>query len=73
MTNAFTRCISCGGETIDKIEGKYSITVRNRKTTIPGIEYYSCARCGETFMDLENERKIDAYLKAESGHAMSAK
>jgi DNA-directed RNA polymerase subunit RPC12/RpoP len=30
---------------------------------IPDIERYTCARCGETFLDLDNETKIDGYLQ----------
>jgi YgiT-type zinc finger domain-containing protein len=63
MNSRIDRCISCDSDKITKKKGFFSANVRGETVKIPGIEYYVCSRCGETFLDLDNESKIDRYLK----------
>ncbi len=63
MTDIFTCCIVCRSENINRIRGAFPIMIHDKSWKVPGIEYYVCAQCGEKFMDLDNESKIDAYLK----------
>jgi len=63
MNNTFTYCIACQSDNIQKVRGAFQITIAGKKMKVPNIEYYICSQCGEQFMDLDNESKIDAYLK----------
>ena len=63
MNNMFSRCIACQSENIHKVRGVFQINMTNKEIKVPNIEYYTCSQCGEQFMDLDNEIKIDAYLK----------
>lgn len=63
MASSITRCISCGGDKLTKKRGPFPAVVHSKTVKIPGIEYYVCSRCGETFLDLNNEAKIDLYLE----------
>lgn len=63
MTNRITHCISCDSDKITKKKGPFSVSVCGETVKIPGVEYYACPECGETFLDLDNETKIDLYLK----------
>jgi YgiT-type zinc finger domain-containing protein len=71
MTNQFSRCIACHSEKINKVRGAFPVTVHEKTLMIPNIEYYVCTQCGEKFMDLDNENKIDAYLKNKNLHVAS--
>ena len=63
MTRPITRCVSCGSTDIRNARGQFSVTAHGEMVNIPDIERYTCARCGETFLDLDNETKIDGYLQ----------
>jgi len=63
MSSQITRCISCDSDKIMKKKGPFSAAVSGTTVKIPGIEYYVCSECGETFLDLDNETKIDLYLE----------
>jgi len=63
MSNRITHCIACDSDRIAKKRGLFSVTVHGQIVKIPAIESYTCATCGETFLDLDNEAKIDAYLE----------
>ena len=71
MTDTFTRCIACRSEKIDKVRGAFPIVIHDKSWKVPGIEYYVCAQCGEKFMDLDNEGKIDAFLKSKNLYVTS--
>jgi len=62
MSNKITRCISCGSDKIRKKRGLFPVNVRGETERIPDIDCNICSRCGETFLDLDNETKIDLYL-----------
>jgi YgiT-type zinc finger domain-containing protein len=62
MSNRIIRCISCQSDKIKKKRGMFPATVRGESVKIPDIEYYICSQCGETFLDLDNETKIDLYI-----------
>jgi len=68
MSNEFKYCIGCQNDNIKKVHGSFQITIEGKKMKVPNIEYYICSQCGEQFMDLENESKIDAYLKRKRAH-----
>jgi YgiT-type zinc finger domain-containing protein len=68
MSSIFTHCIACQSDKIRKVQGSFSVTIQDKTLKIPHIEYYECSQCGEKFMDLDNESKIDAYLKRKSVH-----
>ena len=58
-----TRCIACQSDKIKRKRGLFPVTVRGEEVKIPDIEHYVCSNCGETFLDLDNETKIDLYLE----------
>ena len=63
MTNAITYCISCQSRKIKKKRGSFPATVHGKTVRIPGVEYYCCSDCGEMFLDLDNEAKVDRYME----------
>jgi YgiT-type zinc finger domain-containing protein len=63
MSNRITRCISCHSDKIVKKRGAFPAPIRGKTVKIPNVEYYVCSQCGETFLDLDNETKIDLYLE----------
>ena len=63
MTSPITQCISCGSDTLQKKRRGFPVTVHGTTLKVPNIEFYVCSRCGETFLDLDNETKVDLYLK----------
>jgi YgiT-type zinc finger domain-containing protein len=65
MSNAITTCIVCQSAQIKKKRGSFPVTCHDKTVEVPGIESYHCSQCGETFLDLDNETKIDAYLKSQ--------
>jgi YgiT-type zinc finger domain-containing protein len=71
MSNPFTCCITCHSEKINKVRGAFPVAIHDKTWKVPNIEYYVCTQCGEKFMDLDNESKIDAYLKNKNLHVAS--
>ena len=65
MNSAITNCIVCGNAQIKKRRGRFSVVTHGKTVEVPGIESYHCSKCGETFLDLDNEAKIDMYLERE--------
>jgi len=63
MSNAMTNCISCGSGKIKRKRGPFPATVHGKTVKVPSVEYYCCSDCGETFLDLDNEAKLDRYLE----------
>ena len=63
MNNKINICISCGSKKIEKCRDELSIAIKGRVQKVPNIEYYACLSCGEKFTDIENETKIDVFLK----------
>ena len=63
MNNNFTNCIACDSAQVKKRLGRFSIIYQGKAVEVPGIESYCCSKCGETFLDLDNEAKIDMYLQ----------
>ncbi len=72
MSNAIAHCISCQSEKIRKKRGAFPVTVHGKAVKIPNVEWYECAQCGETFLDLDNESKIDVYLERHRAGTVSA-
>ena len=72
MNNRITHCIACNSVRIAKKRGGFPVTIRGKTIRVPNIERYVCAECGETFLDLDNEAKIDAYLKPRRTRALAA-
>ena len=72
MNSKITHCISCNSVKIAKKRGSFPVSIRGKTIRVPNIERYVCAECGETFLDLDNEAKIDAYLKPRRTRALSA-
>ena len=68
MNDVFKYCIACQSDNIQKVRDAFQITVAGKKMKVPDIEYFVCLQCGEQFMDLDNESKIDAYLKRKHAH-----
>jgi YgiT-type zinc finger domain-containing protein len=71
MTNKITRCISCDSESIRRRKGIFPASVGGATVDIPDIEYYVCGKCGETFLDLDNESKIDLFLAQRREQALA--
>ena len=63
MSNSITHCISCGNDKLQKKRRGFHVTVHGKTLNVPNIEFYVCSRCGEIFLDLDNETKLDLYLK----------
>jgi YgiT-type zinc finger domain-containing protein len=63
MTSQITHCISCDSDKITRKKGLFPVTAHGEAMKVPDIEYHVCSRCGETFLDLDNEGKIDLYLE----------
>lgn len=63
MSNSITHCISCGNDKLQKKRRGFRVTVHGKTLNVPNIEFYVCSRCGETFLDLDNETKVDLFLK----------
>jgi YgiT-type zinc finger domain-containing protein len=55
----FERCPICNSKNIKITLGDFQFG----KYTIPEIEYCSCESCGEKLTNVENEEKIDFYVK----------
>jgi YgiT-type zinc finger domain-containing protein len=72
MSKSIAHCISCQSEKIRKKRGALPLTVHGKVVKIPNVEWYECAQCGETFLDLDNESKIDAYLERQRTSTVSA-
>ena len=62
-------CPTCGSRKIKKSKGPFEIVVRTKKVPVPNVEYHHCQNCGERFTDIENEKRIDAYLTSKRRHA----
>ncbi|MBU4273733.1 MAG: YgiT-type zinc finger protein [Planctomycetes bacterium] len=71
MSNSITHCISCGSDKLEKKRRGFPVTVHGTALKVPNIEFYTCSRCGETFLDLDNETKLDLYLKRRRTSAKS--
>jgi len=63
MTSTIAHCIVCQSAQIKKKRGSFSVTCHENTVEVPDIESYHCSQCGETFLDLDNETKIDVYLE----------
>lgn len=63
MSNKITRCIACQSDKIRRKRGLFPVTVHGEMVKVPDVEYYACSKCGETFLDLDNETKIDIHLE----------
>jgi len=63
MSSTITQCISCQSDQIKKKRGSFSVTSHGKTVKVPNIESYCCCQCGETFLDFDNEIKIDSYLE----------
>ena len=72
MSDKITRCIACRSGEIAKKRGRFPVTVHGKTVVVPRIESHTCSRCGETFLELDNEAKIDAYLKPRRTRALTA-
>ena len=72
VSGKITRCIACRSDKIVKERGGFPVTIRGKTVKVPNVERYVCAECGETFLDLDNEAKIDPYLKPRRTRALAA-
>jgi YgiT-type zinc finger domain-containing protein len=72
MSNRIIHCITCQSDKIKRKQGMFPVTVHGEIVKIPGIESYVCPECGETFLDLDNETRIDAYLEQHQPHPATA-
>ncbi len=72
MNNRTTRCIACRSDKVRKKRGLFPVTIRGETVKVPDIEYHICSQCGETFLDLDNETKIDLYLKQHGARAAAS-
>ena len=72
MSSRITRCIACESDKIRRKRGLFPATVHGETVKIPNMEYYVCSACGETFLDLENETKIDLYLEQHRPRAVAS-
>ena len=59
-----TICPSCGSEKIKKIRDKWTGKFQSQTYTIPMLEFYECANCGEKIYDPLAMRKIEAHPPA---------
>ncbi len=59
-----TTCPSCGGKKIKRVQRNWTRSLNGKKYTVPKLEYYECADCGEKVYDREAMRKIEAHSPA---------
>jgi YgiT-type zinc finger domain-containing protein len=52
-----------------KLHGDFTVLSQGKKVRVRNVDYYRCPRCGEEFMDLENELKIDRTVSKRSAAA----
>jgi len=64
-----TTCPSCGSRKVKKVRGVLEVRGKKKNISVPDIEYHRCSQCEETFTDIENEKRIDAYLSRKGKHA----
>ena len=55
-------CPTCASRRIKKVKGSLEVHIKSKSVVVPNIEYHQCEKCGETLTDIENEKRIDAYL-----------
>jgi YgiT-type zinc finger domain-containing protein len=66
MTSSISRCVSCGKDKLIKHHGDFTVLSQGKKVRVRNVDYYHCPRCGEEFMDLDNELKIDRSVSKRS-------
>jgi len=59
-----TICPSCGSDKIKKIRDKWNGKFQNQTYTVPMLEFYDCADCGEKIFDPQAMRKIEDHSPA---------
>ncbi|HEY3138143.1 MAG TPA: YgiT-type zinc finger protein [Blastocatellia bacterium] len=56
-----TTCPSCGSKKIKRVRGDSIRNFNGKEYTVPDLEYYECADCGEKVYDRDAMRKIQKY------------
>ena len=57
-------CPSCGWNEIKKVRRKWIGTYKGKSCTVPNLQYYECAECGERIYDRDAMREIEAHSPA---------
>jgi YgiT-type zinc finger domain-containing protein len=59
-----TICPTCGSDKIKKVQRDWTGEFKGQAYTVPDLEFYECADCGEEVYEPEAMRKIEAYSPA---------
>ena len=59
-----TICPSCGTDKIKRVQRDCTREFQGQTYTVPNLEFYECAYCGEKIYDREAMRKIEAHSPA---------
>ena len=57
-------CPSCGRGEIKKVRRNWTAIYKGKAYTVPDLQYYECAECGERIYDRDAMREIEAYSPA---------
>jgi YgiT-type zinc finger domain-containing protein len=64
-----TRCPSCNSARIRKVRRNWTGEFKNKRYTVPNLEYYECPDCGEKLYTREALREIEMHSPAfDSAH-----
>jgi len=63
MNSRFELCPICESKKIKKKIGNFEVLVENKEIVVPDITFFICTECKEKFTDVENEIKIDDFIK----------
>ena len=59
-----THCPTCGSKKLKKVRRDFAGEIQGQKYTVPDLEFYECADCGERIYDPQAMRKIEASSPA---------
>jgi len=59
----FSFCPICENNKIKKKSGNFEFLIEKKKIVVPDITFFICTDCKEKFTDVENEIKIDDFIK----------
>lgn len=75
MNGKFTikTCPTCGSDKIQLVEKDVIRKYKGKNYTVPAVEFYECANCGEKVYDRKAIQKIEMYSPAyRHAHALVA-
>jgi YgiT-type zinc finger domain-containing protein len=59
-----TICPTCGSKRIKRVRKNWKGEFQGRSYTVPNLEFYECANCGEKVYDQQGMQRIEAHSPA---------